>query len=764
MDEHYTESRTDGADGEERLVAFGGAIKALDDSGRVGGYLVAFGNPDDKDLQGEYFTKDTDFHMDDYPIVGERVLYHHGLDSTIGIRAIGKITEAHMDDVGIWAEAQLKLADEYQRAIFEMVKRGKLGWSSGALPQSYRRASDGHITSWAIQEGSQTPTPAQPIKTRVTTLKALLELDGDEALKGLNAEEAPATMPEDEVPEGGEDVRAVSAAPEAPDVVIDVPTIETEPQSITENTDMEPTLISSAAETAVKTVLESTGIKMSDEEQASFIAKASELLGEMIKSEDAPEEEDENERMMKAIASSDFAKQLADFAAEVKAVRNRQISESVKANLSSLTAPQSAVTGYTAPQQTTPRIQVRSKYADLGPEDMSFLHMFRKAAARRRDDYEYTPTVEFKAELLDKAQKAYAKGDLRIDPEDTHTLKALTGIKTNELNYSSQATYGDEWVPTLWSSDLWERARMENPVLRRMRVIEMPSNPFEVPIESDDPTVYHVSETTSENQLTLDSSNSPIPDSKLKTGKVTLTAGKLGLRVGLSAEVEEDSIIPFIAQARAQAVRTMMDAIDNVILNGDTETGTTNINYDGSAAVAGSKYMIFNGLIKNPLVTATANAVDASTASPTLSLLRSVRSKLQSARAVDIRNLVWFVDFSTYMKLLAIDEVNTAANRGTQPTSQTGVLGAIDGIDLFVSNEMALADSDGKITYNGNVADRGRALLVHRGGWVVGYRRRVTSSLEFFPTYDAYQMTATVRLALINQDNDSTAIAYNLAV
>ena len=92
---------------DERLVAFGGTIKALDDDGRVGGYLVAFGGPEDKDLQGEYFTKDTDFHLEDYPVVGERVLYHHGLDPQIGVKAIGKITDMRMDDVGIWVEAQI---------------------------------------------------------------------------------------------------------------------------------------------------------------------------------------------------------------------------------------------------------------------------------------------------------------------------------------------------------------------------------------------------------------------------------------------------------------------------------------------------------------------------------------------------------------------------------------------------------------------------------------------------------------------------------
>src|SRR5690606_7055201 len=295
-----------------------------------------------------------------------------------------------MDDVGIWVEAQLKKADDYARAIFQMIKQGKLGWSSGALPQRVRAAPGGHILSWAIQEGSARPTPAQPFKTRISSLKSLSSEIDIEALKGLMAKEAPVET-EDELPEPVDADRAVvSAEGEAPDVVIDVPAIKSEAQPLpTETPAMEQTLIQSAAQTAVQTDLEAQNLKMSDEEVTKFGAQASEVLGAMI-AEKGDSEESDDARMMKAIASSDFAKQLA---------------ESVKANLGSFSQPQSRVNGYQAPAQ--PRIQVRSKFADMSAQDMHFLHVLRKAAARRRDDYDYRPSIEFTRELLDKAQKAY---------------------------------------------------------------------------------------------------------------------------------------------------------------------------------------------------------------------------------------------------------------------------------------------------------------------------------------------------------------------
>ncbi|MGV2437514.1 MAG UNVERIFIED_CONTAM: hypothetical protein LVT10_23585 [Anaerolineae bacterium] len=52
--------------------------------------------------------------------------------------------------------------------------------------------------------------------------------------------------------------------------------------------------------------------------------------------------------------------------------------------------------------------------------------------------------------------------------------------------------FGDEWVADLWSAQVWSRARLDNVILPLFPSIEMPSNPFELPAESTDPTVYYV--------------------------------------------------------------------------------------------------------------------------------------------------------------------------------------------------------------------------------------------------------------------------------
>lgn len=159
----------------ETMVEFGGAIKALGD-GKIGGYLVHFTDADNPDLQDDFFTKDTNFAVD----TGDRVAiyYNHGIDPVMKKRQLGRGTVT-LDDVGVWMEAQLAMRDDYERAVYSLVKQGKLGWSSGSIPHLVEREqakSAYYIKHWPIGEASITPMPAAgPIVTALQPLKTWAE-------------------------------------------------------------------------------------------------------------------------------------------------------------------------------------------------------------------------------------------------------------------------------------------------------------------------------------------------------------------------------------------------------------------------------------------------------------------------------------------------------------------------------------------------------------------------------------------------------------
>ena len=337
----------------------------------------------------------------------------------------------------------------------------------------------------------------------------------------------------------------------------------------------------------------------------------------------------------------------------------------------------------------------------------------------------------------------------------------LKATKADELAYSAQTGFGDEWAPDLWSQQIWHKARQDNTILPLFQAIEMPGNPFELPIEGADPTVYFVPETSDEAQLSLGAGN-PIPDSKIGTGKVTLHARKLALRVGFSSELVEDAMVPLLRIYRQQAVRAITDAIDSVLLNGDTaKGGTGNINSDHAAPAATAKYLALNGLRRLPLVDRAANAINLNGA-PSLAKMREARFKMPGKYAARPSDLAWVVDSGTYAKLLALDEFLTMDKAGALATAQKGQIGFVDGIPVVVSAEMPLTEADGKVGSGSN--SRGQALCVYKPGWYVGYRRKIAVSVDYLSYYDSYQLTATARLAFVRFDDDVASCLYNIAV
>lgn len=617
------------------------AINAAE--GRVGGYLVVWGSPQQRDLQGEYFSPESELGLDWYD--QRPVLYHHGLDGNMKAAVIGVIDCLKADTTGVWAEAQLDLRQRYVRTVLKLVEKGILGWSSGSLPHLVDVANDGHIKRWPIVEGSLTPTPAEPRRTDVHTLKsAYASLGLDTARFDLpnNRREGSQTLP-----------NTTNPIPPSPTTTT-FPTISGE---------------TSVTDTHFTTDISDT----TDIQQPA--------------------------RKRLPIADRDDA---------------------IKSHIS-----------------------VTSPYDNLDALDM--LHGY--VLLRQGKSFQGV-SQRYANALAHKVQKA-----------------GLSAIKSDELTYSTQAGFGDEWVPDLWSAQIWNRARVENAILPLFRTIEMPSNPFELPIEGTDPTVYFVPETKNEADLTIAGSGNPIPDSKIGSGKVTLNAQKLALRVGFSSELVEDSVVPVLNLYRDQAMKAILTSIDNVLLNGDTAT-SGNINKNGGTPGSTDRYMAFNGLRKLALVTnadTPPNRVDAS-AAMTLALLRQTRFTMAAQYSARPGDLAWIVDSSAYAKLLGLSEFLTMEKAGPMATAQTGQIGFADGAPVIVSAEMALSDgANGKVNFTTPANNtKGTALCVYRPGWFVGYRRKIAVSVDYLPYYDSYQLTATVRLALINFDTDVAAALYNI--
>ena len=157
----------------DALVFYGGSVKALG-NGRVGGYLVRFTSEDEPDLEGECFDEKTWYGG----ATISPVYYNHGLDPVLGKKVLGS-GSLELQELGMWIEAQLEMRDAYERAVYGLAEKGKLGWSSGTAPHLVEREGK-HIARWPLGlDASLTPTPADP-GNRAMPLKAWAE-----SVKGL---------------------------------------------------------------------------------------------------------------------------------------------------------------------------------------------------------------------------------------------------------------------------------------------------------------------------------------------------------------------------------------------------------------------------------------------------------------------------------------------------------------------------------------------------------------------------------------------------
>lgn len=733
----------------ETIYYVGGALKAISD-GRIGGYLVSFGSATARDSYGEYFTASTDFGLSQYR--NQPVLFHHGQNDQ-KVCCIGIIDTLRVDANGVYAEAQLDVNHEdpairrYARTAYDQVMTGKLFWSSGSAGHLVRNTEDGEITQWWIVEGSLTPKPAeQSGRTQVSAMRAAMKnflAENPEASPNLEDSAETATLVEPRAKEQDRD--RVSSSPirsrgkKMSTMKMDMAQIMSVLDGSTLDPEQKWALATALAAADTGEVMEDAPATLTDEPVDPNLPPAADPMA----SRSAPQ---------KPAAAFDAKSMAADILHQMR------------------TAPAQPLPGGGGHNPSTPRnvqVSVRSRYADMSPEDMAFLADRRRLMAVRTG-YAYTPDPVFTREIIDKTQRSIKAGTMKS--LDTETANRVLAIRDNELDNTQTANQASDWVPTLWTSDLWRRIRVDNNVAASIRTIEMPSASYELPVESTDPTVNKVPETTNESQLTLASSGNPIPDSVLASAKKTLTAVKLGLRVGFSVEMEEDSIIPWIPQLREQSMRAMLNAIDNVIVNGDvTTTASTNINDIAGTPAATDKFLVFNGMRKLALVTnPTAVAINAGGASPTLQLIRQARFKMQSANnvyALYPQNLVMFCDPYTYGKILNIDELNVWMNNGRNATVNTGQVPLIDGVELYPSQELVLANTAGKVNQDDtSVNTTGTIIIAARMGWTLGYRRQITTSVDFLPYYDSYQFTATARIALINQDTVSAAVIYNIAV
>ena len=683
---------------------------------------VPFGDAEHKDAQGEYFTNETQYHEDRYGL--PPLVYYHGLDA--GGRPsgdpeyIGKTVKRWVDKAGIWFRGVLDKTNALAKRVWEAAQQEKARASSGSIAHLTRTDPDGKITEWPVAELSVFDLGGgrRPANPYAVAMPAMRAIWAKAGLE----------WPDDELPELEAADEAGPASPE---------------------------------DDAAKAQVDDQGVR-----------------------------EMEAQEIQKIVADA-LAADRAARDAEAKAAAEKQaaIDTAVKAATDKLTAEWAA--------------KSRLPYADGAPVVAKF------GEIRKFDNWEMDDLacwIAFTNQALKAGNvKAQRLGDniyralaIRIQSEGEKSEPGRNGLKTlnaylpqvvamksDEVMQYDLSGYGDEWARVLYSDNLWYRLRFGTPVLDKM-------NPYMIQLQgaetmwlllegSTDAAWYKVAEVASNPTTELTGvPNATFPSSRMATARQQVTLGKIGARVMISGELSESTPLAVVSEVRKNMEVSGREAIENVLLNGDTDaTINTNINDVAGTPDADELFLVANGFRKLPLITNTANARSGTTLA-----IEDYLSTLQLMGTAGVNALAqpdkvsFIVDPSTYAKSMGLAELKTQDVYNPGATVLTGRLPRVYGSDVILSAQFCKVSIDGAVIANSQLTEAtgkidtdtasdntvGGILAVRWDQWRMGYRRMMQFEATRVARADLTELVSLAEIGIVYRDTEASALSYNITI
>jgi len=684
---------------------------------------VPFGSPSDRDSDGEFFTAQTKLHLDKFPT--PPLVFFHGYNEQKQPDAqpiyVGKTTGYEVRKDGVWFRGVLDKAVAQAKAVWDAAQQGMARASSGSIAHLVRKAANGQLLEWPLAELSVFDTfngknPANRRAVVTPVMKMVYEQAGLSLPVDIEGESSETDGVE--VSDGllGSDVAANSQQQTISSVK--------NKENIMNPEDVQK-LVNDALKAERDRVAAEEAQKKAQEEEVSLAVKA-------------------------ALVEKD--KELA--AAKAEAAEARRLPGGVE-------AAHVAKFGNVA------------KYDNLDATDAAVLAGIMSAAkmANRSvgvsEDLRKYLAIQL-AEMTDTERQFVAsKSAMKM---------AGMPMKANELNQSTLANYGDEWIGVTYSSQLWDKIRLAAPIAAKIPTVQIPqgSESVVLPLNGTAPTFYKVAQASAQDS-NPGRVTPTITTSKKGTANKTLTVSKLGAAINYTGELEEDSLIPWVSELRRDLTLEAAEILEHIIIDGDTATGaTTNINSIGGTPAGNEAYLLFDGFRKLALVTNTANSRSAGTLTvedylETLKLLGLAGRNAAQRDSVD-----FIIDMWSHWKSLELAEVKTR-DVFVSPTIENGYLVNLYGHNVITSSNMHRANQDATYGLKANTSGKvdlntaannttGSILAVRWDQWRLGYKRQMTFEVQRDAISDSTDIVVMMRVGMVNRDNEAASISYNVGV
>lgn len=672
---------------------------------------VPFGSPEDRDADGEYFSPRTDLWLEQIP--KRPIVYYHGYEE-LTPTVIGEEISHEIRADGVWFRVLLDKASEFAGRVWEAAQQGLARASSGAINHLVRTAPDGQILVWPLGE--------------------LSIFDTNEARYPSN--------------QGAIAVPVLKSIYKQAGLVLpDIP---------------EPTDGGKGADSPMAS-RESEGQGTNNQTTES-------IMEDQITQADLEQIQADMEAMKAELDAAKAAKAKAEADAE----RQKEIDEAVKAAKDEWEDEQVKSRRLPWDAESAPiaaRFGELYKYDNLTPGEQAFMINALKSDNRAVSDEAVKALAIKVADDTDDwhnvSRHAMVKAGVPVDNKGA--------VKANELMQSTLASYGDEWVGTTWSTDIWKRVLLEAQIAPLLPTLEVTQGEsITIPLESTPPTFYKVAQASAQ-AANPGAITRTVTTSKMGTAQKVLSLAKAGAATYYTGEMEEDSMIPFVPQLVQMMAEEGSEVLDHVLIDGDTETSSsTNINDIAGTPAGTEAFMLADGFRKSCLVTTTANSRDggAYTVNDFLETLKLLGLAGKNAMRKD--QVIFISDLWTHWASLELPEVKTR-DAFAQPTIENGDLAAIFGYRYFPSANMHRANQDATYGLKANTAGKvdldtagnntkGALLAVRLDHWRLGWKRRMTIETTRVPSADATEIVAIMRFGIAQRDTEASAISYNLTV
>lgn len=395
-----------------------------------------------------------------------------------------------------------------------------------------------------------------------------------------------------------------------------------------------------------------------------------------------------------------------------------------------------------------------------------------KAMSRRVADLKNESNTEEERKAIDYVKSAFKLGTRTGIEPTKEGVEAAIKAATDPM-YSAGSGIGSDWVGTAYSSELWRRIRAATQVVSKIPSEVIPDGYSNKtwPLESTDMTWYKVAEATASDS-TLKVPAATVTASQIATSSKNITIGKLGARGLYTQELDEDSLVRFATQLRAQLEVSGSEMLESVVIDGDVETSANkNINDIAGTPAATDYFLIFDGFRKLALVTNTANSLSAGGSLSIDDFLSTL--KLMGTAGIagaDPSKVNFIMDGNVHYAMAKLPEVKTR-DVNSAATVENGFVHRVYGVDCIPSWQMNKLSANLQVNTAGKVDQdttanntTGAVVVVRWDQWKLAYKRRMTIEVTRIANADSWEIVALTRLGLGYRDTEASAILYNVGI